>query len=133
MKPSGWKITNGTERAWASTMPLTESVPLTITTPTRARPSTSSYDTTWAPPRSAPSKEYFEPLDQPPNTTPYTPSELAPIRYTTATGMSWITSGIWKPPRFQVGPMGMTAKAARAAIKEITGASGYRTRSAIAG
>ena len=67
-----------------------DSVPLTSTTPTSASPSTSSYETTCAPPRSAPSSEYFEPEAQPPSTTPYTPSELTPIRYSRATGMSWM-------------------------------------------
>src|SRR5437879_6367840 len=126
-------MTDGTDCDCLSTMSLIDSEPLTSTTPTSARPSTSSYDTTCAPPRKAPSREYFDPEDQPPSTMPYTPSELAPIRYSRATGMSWMIRSIVRPPMVIGGPIGMTAKDASAAISDIPGASGYRKRSAIAG
>src|SRR5260370_41974185 len=122
--PNGCRITNGTDCACLSTISLIDSVPLTSTTPTSANPSTSSYETTWAPPRSAPSSEYFDPDDQPPSTTPYTPSELARMRYSNATGMSWLLQSSTRPAMVIGGPIGITAKDASAATTEMPGATG---------
>src|SRR5215467_13216777 len=60
-KPSGCSSTYQTELFCCRTISLTDIVPLTSTTPTSARPSASSYETTCAPPRSEPNSEYFEP------------------------------------------------------------------------
>ena len=77
MKAIGWTRTNQTECDCTSTIPPSESVPLTITTLTIETPRISSYETTWAAARSAPSSEYFDPEPQPPSTSPYTPRLLA--------------------------------------------------------
>src|SRR5216683_2569425 len=55
------------------------------------------------------------------------------MRYSSATGMSWMIRSIWRPAMVMGGPMAITAKDANAATNEMPGASGYRNRSAIAG
>ncbi|CAB4956638.1 unannotated protein [freshwater metagenome] len=53
-----------------STIADSESEPVVITTPSRARPCAASYEISWAAARMAPRNEYFETDAQPPSRMP---------------------------------------------------------------
>src|SRR4051794_31954299 len=93
------------------------------TTPSTERASDTSYDTSCAHVRIAPSSEYFDSEAQPPRIAPYTPSEpransrIRPIETFAISPFTWWCE-ICQPA-----PHGMTANAASAATIEMTGAA----------
>src|SRR6266540_80309 len=105
-----------------ATMAVNDSVPAYMRTDTSARPIPTSYEIICALERIDPSSGYFEPLDQPASTTPYTEIELMASTHRMPMSRFASRNGTNRPNRWTPVPNGITANARNAGTIAATGA-----------